>query len=206
MSKTQKLILAFSIIPQYLIIKWLSNYPEFIETYYSNGMYQFTSKVLRTVFGWIPFSFGDVFYTIAGIYIIRWLILNRKRILKDTRNWALDVLTAFSLVYFAFHLFWGMNYYRLPLHETLILNNTYNTEELQAVSEKLIDKANSIHLSITNNDSIKITMPFSKRDLLKMSENGYLNLAKIYPNLEHHPASSKLSLDVQHPRYFGLQQ
>ena len=86
MSKTQKLILAFSIIPQYIIIKWLSNYPEFIETYYSNGMYQFTSKVLRTVFGWIPFSVGDVFYTIAGIYITRWLILNRKRILKDTKN------------------------------------------------------------------------------------------------------------------------
>ncbi len=204
MSKTKKLILAFSVIPQYLFIKWLSNYPEFIETYYSNGIYQFTSRVLRYVFGWIPFSVGDLFYTIAGIYIIRWLIINRKRITKDTRNWVLDILTTCSFIYFAFHLFWGMNYYRIPLHETLNLNNTYSTIELQAVAEKLIVKANAIHLTITNNDSVKIEMPFSKRELLKMSENGYKNLAEIYPNLEHNPASSKLSLYSLPLTYMGF--
>lgn len=204
MSKTQKLILAFSIFPQYFIIKWLSHYPEFIETYYSNGMYQLTSKVLRYVLGWIPFSVGDVFYTIAGIYIVRWVYINRKRILKDTKNWILDVLTAISLIYFAFHLFWGMNYYRLPVHQSLNLKNTYSTEELLSVTEKLIDKANTIQLSITQNDSIKIEMPYSKSDLLKMSDNGYENLAKIYPQFKQQPSSVKLSLYSIPLTYMGF--
>lgn len=204
MSKTQKFALAISIIPQYIIVKWLSNYPEFIETYYSNGIYQLTSKVLRYVFGWIPFSVGDVFYTIAGIYIIRWFIINRKLIVKDTRQWILDVLTACSLLYFAFHLFWGMNYYRLPLHETLKLDYTYTTEELQSVTEKLIDKANTIHLSITKNDSVKVDVPFTKKELLKMSNEGYKNLAEIYPQLAHSPSSAKLSLYSLPLTYMGF--
>lgn len=204
MSKIQKLILAFSIIPQYFIIKWLSNYPDFIETYYSNGTYQITSKALRYVLGWIPFSVGDVFYTIAGIYIIRWLFLNRRRIIKDTKNWFLDALTACSLVYFAFHLFWGMNYYRIPVHKTLNLNNIYSTEELQIVTEKLITKANTIHLSVTNNDSLKVEVPFSKSELLEMSTNGYENLAKIHPQFKQQPSSIKLSIYSLPLTYMGF--
>ena len=204
MSKTKKLILAFSFILQILIIKWLSFYPEFIEAYYSNGLYQITSKLLRYVFGWIPFSVGDLFYTVAGIYIIRWFIISRKRILKDTQNWALEVLTTFSIIYFAFHLFWGMNYYRVPVHKTLSINNTYSTEELKAVSEKLIDKANDIHLSITNNDTIKVEMPFSKRELLAMSDKSYEKLATIHPQLKHSPSSTKLSLFSLPLTYMGF--
>jgi len=204
MSKNQKLLLAISIVPQYLIITWLSNYPDFIETYYSNGLYQLTSKILRYVFGWIPFSVGDIFYTIAGVYIIRWLVINRKRILKDTKQWILDVLTAFSIVYFAFHLFWGMNYYRVPLHKTLNLESKYTTEQLKSVTEKLIAKANTVHKSITDNDTVKVIMPFSKRELIKMSDEGYENLGKIYPELKHSPSSTKLSLYSLPLTYMGF--
>ncbi len=204
MSKTQKFLLAISIIPQYLFVKWLSNYPEFIETYYSNGLYQWASKGLRYVFGWIPFSVGDVFYTIAGIYIIRWLIINRKRMIHDTKQWVVEVLTACSLLYFAFHLFWGMNYYRLPLHKTLNLDDTYTTEELQSVTEQLIEKANAIHLAITKNDSVKVVMPFTKKELLSISDDGYISLASIYPELSHSPSSSKLSLYSLPLTYMGF--
>lgn len=204
MSKTQKILLAFSIIPQYLIIMWLSNYPEFIESFYSNGIYQFTSKALRYAFGWLPFSVGDIFYTIAGVYIIRWLVINRKRILKDSANWFLDVLTACSFIYFAFHLFWGMNYYRLPVHQTLNLDNKYTTEELLIVTKKLITKANSIHLSITANDTIKVVMPFSKNELLSMSDNGYKKLATIHPQFNHNPSSTKISLFSLPLTYMGF--
>jgi effector-binding domain-containing protein len=204
MSKVQKILLAFSIIPQYFIVQWLSQYPEFIESYYSNGIYPLTSKILRYAFGWIPFSVGDIFYTIAGIYIIRWLYLNRKRISKDTKHWVLDVLTAFSFIYFAFYLFWGMNYYRLPVHSALNINDTYSTEELKQVSEHLISKANDLQLTIAKNDTLKIVMPFSKRDMLNMAENGYENLAKIYPQFQHHRSSLKLSLYSLPLTYLGI--
>lgn len=204
MLKKGKTIIALSIIPQFFIVKLLSNYPDFIETYYSNGIYQFTSKVLRYTFGWLPFSIGDLFYTIAGIYIIRWAYINRKRITKATKAWLIDVFSAVSLLYFTFHLFWGMNYYRLPLDKTLELKNTYTTDELITATQKLIKESNAIHISITNNDSIKVEMPFSKKELLNKTESGYEVLAKMYPHLEYNPSSVKLSIYSLPLTYMGF--
>ena len=204
MLKKKKTILALSIIPQYIIVKLLSNYPDFIETYYSNGLYQFTSKAMRFAFGWIPFSVGDLFYTIAIIYLIRWLIINRKRIAKETKFWFIDVFSVVALVYFVFHLFWGMNYYRLPIHKTLELENTYKTEQLITVTKKLINKSNAIHLNITKNVTIKVEMPFNKNELLNKTANGYDALAKKYPQLEYKPNSIKLSLYSLPLTYMGF--
>ena len=88
---------------QILSISILKNYPLFVEQFYSNGLYVFLSKIMRYVFGWLPFSVGDLLYTLGGIYIIRWLIINRKRIIKDTINWLLDIGATLSIAYFAFH-------------------------------------------------------------------------------------------------------
>lgn len=204
MLKNKKLIIALSIIPQYLIVKVLANFPEFIETYYSNGLYQFTSKALRYAFGWLPFSIGDLLYTVAGVYIIRWFILNRRRIIKDTKAWLIDVLSTVSVVYFAFHIFWGLNYYRLPLHKSLNIDNTYNTEDLVKVTEKLIEKSNSLHLKIGKVDSLKIAIPYSKSELLNKTSNGYSELAKTYPSLSHTANSTKRSLYSLPLTYMGF--
>lgn len=99
MLNKKKTLIALSIFPQFLIVILLSNYPSFVENFYSNGLYQITSKALRFTIGWLPFSFGDLFYTFAGIYILRWLFINRKRIIKDTKSWFIDVFVAVSLVY-----------------------------------------------------------------------------------------------------------
>ena len=204
MLKKKKTIIALSIIPQYLIVKLLSNYPEFIETYYSNGLYLFTSKALRYAFGWLPFSVGDIFYTIASIYIIRWLFINRKRISNDTKDWFIDVLSAVSLVYFAFHLFWGMNYYRLPLHKAVQLENKYTTEELIIVTKKLIEASNTIHINISQNDTLKIEMPYNKKELLSKVVNGYNELEQKFPHLKYKPSSVKLSIYSLPLTYMGF--
>ena len=125
MLKNKKAILAFSLIPQYLLITLLSKYPNFVETYYSKGLYPFISKTFRYVLGWMPFSFGDLLYTCAAIYIIRWFFKNRKRLRTDTKHWFLDVFSALAVVYFAFHIIWGFNYYRLPLHKSLNIGHDY---------------------------------------------------------------------------------
>ena len=75
MLKNPKTYLAFSLIPVYFLVKFLSNYPEIIEHYYSNGIYPVISKSLRYGLGWIPFSFGDFVYAFGIIYIVRWAIV-----------------------------------------------------------------------------------------------------------------------------------
>lgn len=204
MLKNKKTILALSLVPQYFLIKLLTNYPEFVEQYYSNGFYQFISKIFRYTLGWLPFSFGDLVYAFSIIYIIRWLYKNRKRLRKDTKNWVRDVAAATAIIYFAFHLFWGLNYYRLPLHKNLNLNADYTTEQLVAFTERFIKKSNEIHLKIVKNDTIKVEMPFTKTEIIKLAPAGYENLKQVFPHLEYHPKSIKKSLFSYPLTYMGF--
>ena len=204
MLKKTKLVLALSILPQYLLIKLLSNAPEIVERYYSNGFYQTISKIFRYSLGWIPFSFGDLIYALIIVYAIRWFYKNIKRIIKDTKNWIIDVLSALSIMYFAFHILWGINYYRLPLHKNLSLNSNYTTEQLIEVTNKLIEKSNSIHLEIVNHDTLKVDLPLSKHDILAMASRGYENLKNTFPELEYHPKSIKKSIFSYPLTYMGF--
>lgn len=204
MLKKTKLIIAISIIPQYFLIKWLAGYPEFVETYYSNGFYPVISKIFRYILGWMPFSFGDLVYALAVVYIFRWFVMNRKRAVNDTKNWVIDVLCTTSIIYFAFHLFWGLNYYRLPLHENLNLKADYTTKQLVEVTKKLIEKSNQIYTEISGNDTLKINIPYSKSAILNLAPLGYERLKNTFPKLEYHPKSVKKSLISFPLTYMGF--
>ncbi|MBD0833177.1 DUF3810 domain-containing protein [Aestuariibaculum sediminum] len=204
MPKKNKTIIALLLVPQYLLVKLLSKHPEFIETYYSNGVYPLISKIFRFFLGWFPFSFGDVIYALALIYIVRWLFLNRKRVYRDTIQWLIDIFAAVSIVYGLFHLCWGLNYHRLPLHKNLNLNADYTTEQLVDVTNKLINTSNKIHLKITQNDTVKVVIPYNKSEILNLAPLGYQNLKSIFPHLDYHPKSVKKSLFSYPLTYMGF--
>lgn len=159
---------------------------------------------MRYAFGWIPFSVGDILYTIAIIYILRWLFVYRNRILKDTKNWIIDVFAAISIGYFAFHVLWAFNYYRLPLHQSLNIEKKYTTEQLVAFTKQLIAKSNDIHHKITGDDSAMVVMPYTKRELITMTPIGYEKLSKQFPNLEYQPSSLKRSIYSLPLTYMGF--
>ncbi len=204
MQKNIKLILAFSILPQILIVKWLGNYPSFIEHVYSNGIYKFISKGFRFVFGWIPFSVGDVFYSIVSILIIRFFILKSKSAIKQPKEFLIKIFIFISFLYFTFHLLWGMNYYRLPMHEKLNLSDSYSKQELINFTERLVNKTNEIHFQITKNDTVLVTMPYSKSEIYKMTPSGFENLSKQNPAFSYTPKSIKTSLYSLALTYMGF--
>src|SRR5690554_7566135 len=204
MFKNPKPYIAFSIVPLFLIVKLLKQFPEVVESYYSLGIYPVISSLFRFTLGWIPFSFGDLFYSFAIIFIIRWLILNRRRVIKDTKHWLMDVVSAISIIYLAFHLFWAMNYHRLPLHESLDLDEDYSTEQLLTVTEKLIKKSNAVHLELTKNDSNKINLPYSKNEVINLVPKGYEAIENEFPHLKYHPKSIKKSLFSLPLTYMGF--
>ncbi|OIQ29662.1 MAG: amino acid permease [Bacteroidetes bacterium MedPE-SWsnd-G2] len=204
MQRTTKKIVAFSIIPQVIIIKLLSLKPEWIETFYSNGIYPWISKAMHFSFGWIPVSIGDLLYTLASIYVIRWLYKNRKHFIKDFKTYCIDVLATISIAFFAFHMLWALNYNRLPLHHTLEVDNSYTTEELKDTTRQLIEKVNSLHDSLSVSDTLKVEFPYSKSELLAQIPNGYSNLSKQYPHLSYSHASIKPSLYSLQLTYMGF--
>ena len=53
-----------------ILIKIFSLFPEAVERYYSDGIYQVISKTQRLLLGWIPFSIGDILYFVVGLYLL----------------------------------------------------------------------------------------------------------------------------------------
>ncbi len=201
--KTKK-ILAILLPVQIIVIKLLGNFPEFIERYYSNGLYPFLSKMSRFLLGWIPFSVGDVLYGALIIYSARWIFKNRNNFRLIPLQLGVSVLAFLSLLSFAFHLFWGMNYYRVPLHKTLNINTEYNTEQLIIVTQQLIENANSIHSQITKNDSLKVSVPNTQTEVFKKISNGYQHVSKTHPQLTYQNRSIKKSLLSLPLTYMGF--
>ncbi|GMN09363.1 DUF3810 domain-containing protein [Croceitalea sp. MTPC9] len=196
--------LALSIIPQIILVKWFGSYPDLVEKYYSEGIYPILSKFLRLLFGWIPFSVGDIFYTILGIAIIRYVYLNGKSFRKQPLKLVQHLGITVSIAYFIFHLFWGMNYYRIPINEKFgIVTTTYSVEELESFARKLIQQANGIQYSLARDVTKAVEIPVSRKDIFRATINGYEDFAKNYPNFKYTSPSLKTSLYSLPLTYMG---
>src|SRR5690554_3449102 len=100
--KNRKYILVYFLIIQIVVIRIVAFFPEFIEKYYSNGWYKFTSHLSRKILGSIGFSVGDIIYGIDIRYLIYQFIKNRKNITYKTSF--IGILNVISIFYFLFHL------------------------------------------------------------------------------------------------------
>ncbi len=204
MMKRSALILAFLLPVQIVLVRILAMYPSFVETWYSLGIYPMTSSLMRMSLGFIPFSLGDFLYAVLIIMLIRWIIRRFRQRFKNPKRWGLQALATLSLVYACFNLFWGFNYYRLPLHQSLGIESEYTTEELTHLTKLLIQRSNALHYSITGNDSIKVQVPYIKADLLNMTTAGYQNLEHTFPKLDYNKVSLKRSLYSLPLTYMGF--
>lgn len=193
MQKRFRVFLALLLPLQYVTLLILRRFPEFIETYYSQGIYPFTSSLLRYAFGWIPFSIGDIFYLLLVFMALRWLYKNYRRLGKEPVWLFVDITATFSMVYLTFNLLWGLNYLRPPLYQTLGLKNDYTTEQLLATTKKLITKSNELHRALAASDSSKIELPYTQQEIFKKSKEGYKNLELEFPSLHYEPMSIKKS-------------
>ncbi|MAO08154.1 MAG: amino acid permease [Alteromonas sp.] len=193
MQRRTRLILAILLPLQYLALLILRQFPNFVETYYSQGLYPYISSLQRYIFGWVPFSVGDIFYLLLILMALRWLYKNFKRLWEEPARFFIDIAATLSIIYFTFNMLWGFNYLRPPLHQTLGLQNDYTTEQLLLTTKRLIKKSNELHRSLGYKDSVKIELPYSQKEIFEKSVNGYQNLEKEFPSLHYAPKSIKKS-------------
>jgi hypothetical protein len=132
-------------------IKVLSWYPEAVEKYYSRGVYPFLARGQRLLFGWAPFSVGDILYGGAVILLLYRLVrLIRQLVRRQAeRGWLLQLLrrTVFVLlwVYVLFNGLWGLNYNRLGIADQLQLQvQPYSTAELNELTEVVVEELNDL--------------------------------------------------------------
>lgn len=202
MRLSKKGILTLFLPIQILLVKFLAQFPDFIENYYSKGLYPVIAKSSRFLLGWIPFSMGDICYLLLIIICLKWCFKNIKNIHKKEQ--LLSISSFLSIVYFLFHFLWGMNYYRLPLHKSLYLDKEYTTDELISTTIDYIEKASSIHLKIATNDTVKVNIPYSRNEIFNKTFSAYNTLQYEFPQLDYHPKSIKKSIISLPLTYMGF--
>ena len=194
--KIQKkhLFFTFLLPVQIVLVQIAGQYPAFIEHFYSNGIYPMIARLLRFLFGWIPFSVGDLllfFLVFASLRFVYRLCKSR------FQNWIAKFvhLTAnLSGIYCCFYLFWGLNYYRAPLKETLgYKQREYTTSQLVNTTYYVVEQLNFYQQNITNFDSIQVENPYSEKKIHQMAVVGYQNLAQDFPMFTYEAPSVKRS-------------
>jgi hypothetical protein len=206
----RKFIFPILLLVQVILIKILALFPEFIEKYYSNGLYLWISNLSRIFFGILNFSIGDVIYLILIVFLIRSIFKNRKTIFswKSWKaTWKSKILTGLSFIsvfYFFFNILWGLNYHRIPLYEKMNLDKEYTKEELIVFTKKIIIKANEIHSQIEKNDSAEIVNPYDIQTIYSKTQNGYNQLGNQYPSFKYENPSIKKSLVSLPLTYMGF--
>ena len=181
-----------------ILIKLSSLYSGFIEQYYANGIYPIISKIQRFLFGWLPFSLGDLIYGFLIIVILvkTWQTLrvlfkrryNRQFFLEGLKQ----IIFFFLFVYVLFYLLWGLNYSRKGIAAQLDLKMTrYSVSELDTLTNVLEQRLNYYAglVEPAQRDSF-----YKKRNLFHESYEAYRSAVAQYPFLNYRPRSIKPSL------------
>src|SRR5438105_3407479 len=181
-----------------ILIKLSSFYSAFIEQFYSNGLYPVISKVQRFLFGWVPFSLGDLIYAFFIVVVLvktaQVLKILFKR--KYNRRYFLEglkqIIFFILFLYVFFYLLWGLNYSRKGIAAQLDLRMAkYSLAELDSLTSVLEERLNyyAAQVQPAQRDSF-----YKKRNLFHESYQAYKLAHLQYPYLSYEPKSIKPSV------------
>lgn len=192
-----------------ILIKWASWYPGWVERNYSQGIYPVISKVQRFLFGWIPFSIGDLFYAFLILVIVFRTFKFFKYLFQRrlTRTFFIIALQQgiffFLFIYVFFNLFWGLNYNRIGIAKHLDLKvKQYSTEDLDTLAGILMERVN--YYADLSTEAERDSFD-KKRDLFQEASVAYHNASADYPFLKYRPRSIKPSIFSYAGNYLGFQ-
>jgi len=168
-----------------------------VEKIYSRGLYPYLGKLMRLLFGWIPFSIGDLLYAAGIVYILYHLVrLIRKIFRREAdRSYLLGCLrrTAWILLagYLVFNFFWGLNYNRIGIARQLELDlQPYSPQQLDSLVVLIVSRLNQLD----SNMRLNTRHGNDAGRLFPRVEESYFNLAEADHQFAYAPASIKPSL------------
>ena len=187
-------ILALSLPIQWVLVRIAAAHPEWVEQYYSRGLYPSISRFFRTLYGWVPFSVGDILYLLllAGVLYTGFKFGRRLR----THFWTSlrNIVAALAVLHFSFYLLWGLNYFRLPISQHLGLEETYDREELLGLIEVLTDEVNELQQELAGDTLQAVVFPYKRQEILEKTLEGYDRITGVFPEFRYHNPSLKPSL------------
>ena len=153
----RKQVRKYGILAIYIVI-WIvfRCFPSVTEHIYSKGIYPYIAKVLHFLLGWIPFSVGDILYTLLIIGIVVTVIKHYKKLWTEPLKTLDKIFSKTVRLIFVFFFLWGFNYFRVPLKNSLGTSQQYTENQLLKATQVCIDRANALHTRLAPNDSTKV--------------------------------------------------
>ncbi len=207
MKISKSLVFTLVLVVIALFIHFYSGNAAWAESQYATGIYPAIGRFLRYLFGWLPFSFGDLLYG-AVIIWIGWKIGKGIRSIFNKRvsrqSFATGIAKMFNIllvIYLLFNVLWGINYNRKGIASQLNLHmGKYTQEDVKLVNALLVEKTNACKLSLLNNG---FKYP-SNRQLFAKVDTVYQHAQIAYPFLKYKPVSIKPSLWSWLGNYLGF--
>ena len=175
--------------------------PQWVEQFYSSGVYPFIARFFRAVSSWVPFSVGDLIYVAAIIWLARelarWVRAIRARALN--KSWLLSRISnytrVFLSIYLIFNVLWGINYNRAGIAGQLGLTLEDSSDvELFRLTEALMAKTNQFR---PQDPAIGF------EHSAELAQMAYTTSSSKYPFLAPRPFSLKPSLFGAIGNYMG---
>ena len=191
-----------------IFVKLLSLNEVWVEEYYTYGFYPYISRLLRLLFGWIPFSVGDFIYLATIIYLVfkafKYLKILASRREKKYLGLVLlkKLLRVAIVIYLVFNIFWGLNYNRLGVSSQLKLDvREYSIGSLDTLTITLQDRLNFWANTV---DSFQRISMNKNRILFEEGELAYNKAKQQMPFLTYQNSSIKPSMFSTIGHYFGF--
>ena len=188
-------------------IKILSRFPGAVEKVYATGLYPVIARTQRILFGWVPFSVGDIFYAVLIVWLLYGLVSITRKIVKKQisgawfLSWLRRALFAVLLVYVLFNGLWGLNYDRRGIADQLELTvKPYSTNELNLLLTRIATRLNELD-SPARVDRARLEHP---RVVFAGAVRSYAYLGTKEPYFIYHSPSIKSSLFGFLDNYMGF--
>lgn len=172
----------------FILYKLAPHFPTFIETYYSRSINHYMIQALSHLTGWLPFSLLEFgFYTLI-LYFLLHILYRLIKMLQMPSTWKQQLLTwlihtlhLLCVLWLSFALGWGFNYFRQPLSTSLHLKTSATPrEDLIDLYAYLIENANAIRPSLTEDSSGYMTISDSFTSVRNRASIGYNVLGETY--------------------------
>lgn len=161
-------ILVLSWIPQWLFLWWCQNHPEWVDRYYSQGLYPWW-QFFRTYFvERLVFSFGDLCYLGLFLSVLFFIYSKGKSLFLKPWEYFFQSLGILALIHLFFQLSWGLNYHQSSMASQQNITLEYSEQDLVETIDTLLFRINSLHNSLSKSDSVTLDFPLEKEDYLRL--------------------------------------
>jgi hypothetical protein len=156
----------------FILVRLAVKHPQIVETIYADKIYPFISRLFSRLSGLFSFSLWDSFWVVFGLLLIAGLVAV---ILKKAGFWKylLRTMQAVAILYAAFYLLWGFNYFRPAIGRRLAWESFKPDEVVfRQILDTLIKKTNNSRVTVSDSDYFSINSLIEESFLKNNSELG----------------------------------